>query len=256
MFDSAILPVAPTPFPHVVKDGFLDCDAYRTIAASFPACPANSGPTGFSVFQDDPTFAALLERVPAWRALFERTQSQAFVDHVLAQFPSVCGAGTSVDLAGARFAAHVESRADKERRHLPPTGLAPDDLWVRFDILQGNVGYKRAPHTDHRRRAASMLIYFCDAAENEMLGGDLVLHDADGREAATVRPRHNRMVLFPCHNASVHSVSTILAQSAPRNFVQITVSSSVDLWPTPPVGIATRLREKAAALRARVARRL
>jgi hypothetical protein len=48
------------------------------------------------------------------------------------------------------------------------------------------------------------------------------------------------MVLFPCNNASRHSVSAVTAQRAPRNFVQITVSSSVDLWAPVPVTLADR----------------
>ena len=90
-----------------------------------------------------------------------------------------------------------------------------------------------------------MLIYFCDADEAGMKGGDLVLHGSGG-DSVTIRPRHNRMVMFPCTAASLHSVTMIRRQSAPRNFVQVTVSSSVDLWhgttPRPTFGERTRGR--------------
>lgn len=224
-------PVRDWPFPHVTVDGYLDAAEYDALRRSFPACPPNSGPTGYSRFWGDPDFDALLDADPVWRRFFDWTQSQAFVDLCLSPFADVIAREAVVDLSNARFVPHIETRAEKEERFLRPTGLAPDQLFVRTDILQGNVGYDRRAHVDHRRRAATMLIYLCDGDEDTMVGGDLILHGADG-QSVTVRPRHNRMVLFPCVNASLHSVSRIESQRAPRNYVQLTVSSSVDLWDT------------------------
>ena len=232
MFAYKLLPTTDKPFPHVTADSFLEPEAYRALSTSFPLCPPNSGPTGYSYFWGDPAFDALLEAHPVWKRLFERTQCQAFVDHALAQFSSIIAREACVDLAAARYVPQIESREYKEKRHLPATGLPADALFVRTDILQGNVGYERAPHLDHRRRAVTMLIYFCDGDD---AGGDLVLHGPDGA-TKIVRPRHNRMVMFPCSNSSLHSVSRIVTQARPRNFVQLSVSSTVDLWPQRPEG--------------------
>ena len=221
--------VSDWPFPHVTMDGYLDAGEYDALRRSFPACPPNSGPTGYSRFWGDPEFDALLAAEPVWQRLFAWTQSQAFVDLCLAPFADVIAREAAVDLSRARYVAHIETRHDKEQRFLAPTGLAPDQLYVRTDILQGKVGYDRRVHLDHRRRAATMLIYLCDGDQDEMVGGDLILHAADG-ETLTIRPRHNRMVLFPCINRSLHSVSRIESQRRPRNYLQLTVSSSVDLW--------------------------
>jgi hypothetical protein len=69
-----------------------------------------------------------------------------------------------------------------------------------------------------------------------MQGGELILHRRPGRwmlwRDTVVRPRHNLMAAFACHSFSHHSVPPIVAQSAPRNFIQITVSSSYDAWPS------------------------
>jgi hypothetical protein len=230
LFEYTTLPVADTPFPHVLVDSFLEPDAYRDLEASFPACPPNSGPTGYSHFWGDPAFDDLLREHAVWRRLFEQTQSQAFVDFVLRQFAPVFAEQAIVDLSAARYVPYVESRADKEARHLPATGRRPADLFVRTDILQGNLGYSRKPHLDHCRRAAAMLIYFGDGGES---GGDLVLHGPSGARK-TIVPRRNRMVMFPCFNGSLHSVSKITAQRGPRNFVQVSVSSTVDLWARVP----------------------
>jgi len=44
----------------------------------------------------------------------------------------------------------------------------------------------------------SMLIYFCDHSESEMKGGELLLHDAQRKDAVVARisPQHNLMIAF------------------------------------------------------------
>jgi hypothetical protein len=227
-----IVPVSERPFPHVVVDNFLDADLYRRLSETFPECQANSGPTGYTCFWGDEDYARLMEAEPAWRQLFASVHCQQFIDYSIKQFRDTFESEAVLDLTKARYTPFQESRVDKERRYLENIACAPDELWVRLDILQGRTGYDRRRHVDHRRRAISMLIYFCDADDNQMVGGDLLLHGRDGPVTA-VRPRHNRMAVFPCHGASFHSVSPIVSQAHPRNFVQVTVSSSVDIWRQP-----------------------
>ena len=90
----------------------------------------------------------------------------------------------------------------------------------------------RVVHVDHARRLISMLIYMCDQTENRMVGGELFLHDEARSKADTgITPRHNLMVAFPCTAGSFHSVSEITSMAAPRNYVQVHISSSTDVWP-------------------------
>ena len=223
-----------TPFWHAVEDDWLEPDLYGELSASFPTCPPASGPTGYTMFWGDPDYDALVAQNPAWRRLFGHFHSQDFIDHTLSLLKPVIDAECRFDLSNARYVPYCETREEKQRPWLRHPEHAPDDLWVRLDIMQGRQGYGRKAHLDHRRRLASLLIYMSDADENEMAGGDLVLHGPGGDKI--VRARHNRMVLFPCHKASSHSVTPIVSQSAPRNFVQVTVSSSQDLWkPGPPM---------------------
>lgn len=228
-----LLPVREAPFRHVEADGWLDAELYAALAASFPDCPPASGPTGFTLFPGDPAYDALIACRPEWATLHDRFHSQAFVDYCLAQFATDFAAHATVDLARARYVDFIETRAQKERPRLDPAGLDPDALWVRLDVMQGRTGYVRAPHLDHRRRAISLLVYFCDADDAGLAGGDLVLHGLAG-EQEIVRPRHNRMVAFACHGTSVHAVSPIRTQRRPRNFIQVTLSSTSDLWPPRP----------------------
>jgi hypothetical protein len=227
------------PFEHVIVDDFIAPEIYRELVRTFPACPRNGGPTGYSYFWGDPLYDALIADNAAWRAVFEAAQSQAFVDYCLRTFASVFGkTGCTIDISKAAYVSYLETREDKQRPQIANPMHAPHELFVRADILQRYLHYTRPRHLDFRRRVVSMLDYLCDADENAMQGGDLVLHRRPGgwwpRRDVVVRPCHNLMAAFACHPYSHHSVSPVTAQSAPRNFLQILVSSSVDAWPKPP----------------------
>lgn len=221
--------VSNEPFAHAVVDGFLDADFYEALEASFPGCKPGSGPTGYTCFRGDPEYDALL-KIPEWRALHDKVHSQAFVDYMLATFADVYARHAVHDLSNARYVDYVEDRTDKEARNLRKVEHAPDELYVRMDVMEGRMGYDRGVHLDHRRRVGTLLLYCCDADEIGMVGGDLQLHDAKRQVAQSFRSRKNRAAMFPCYNQSWHSVSPITHTDRPRRFVQLTLSSSVDLW--------------------------
>ncbi len=236
LLDLGILPMRPGPFEHVVRDGLIEPSTYAELSRSYPACPPRIGPTGYSCYWGDPDYDALMAGSAAWRSLFDAFHSQNFVDYTINQFgPTFRQNDCVVDLSKAKYVPYQESRKDKESRHIANVMHAPHELWVRMDIHQAHVGYTRARHLDHRRRLMTMLIYFSDAEANAMDGGDLVLHRKQKSWTSwgdvVVRPGHNRMIAFACHNKSWHSVPPTASQTASRNFLQITVSSSVDAWP-------------------------
>jgi len=237
-----VWPVTREPFDHVCVDDLLPKDLYDELAATFPECPPASGPTGFTIHAGDEAFDALMANRPAWRSLWQACDSPGFTRFVLAQFSESFANDAVVDLSGARHVLYRETREQKQSRHPIRNHLAPDDLWVRFDLMQGRVGYSRAVHVDHRRRAATMLLYFSESETSGTDGGDLRLHGSDG-SIVTVAPRANRAVFFPCNNQSWHSVSPIVRQDHPRNFLQITLSSAADLWEPLPMKLSTRLKE-------------
>jgi hypothetical protein len=229
------------PFPHVVHEAFIEPAQYQELRESFPACPPQTGPTGFSLYWGDEDYKKLLETVPAWQSLFRTVHSQRFIDWCREQFAEVWKRdGCTIDLSRAQYVPYREDRIDKERAKLRRIEHKPDELWVRMDIHQGRLGYDRPVHLDHARRLMSMLIYFSDQNEAGMSGGELFLHSGKQPHSGQVipkriTPRHNLMVAFPCTNKSYHSVSVITAQSAPRNYLQVHISSSVDVWPRKPV---------------------
>jgi hypothetical protein len=230
--DLSRLEVKTRPFPHVVHPQFIDPAVYREVINSFPKCPPSTGPTGFSLFWGDIDYQRLLDSNGAWRALFETFQCQNFIEWGIRQFAPVWkAANCKIDLSTARYVSYCEDRIDKERTTLRRIEHEPNELWVRMDIHQGQIGYDRVVHVDHARRLVSMLIYMCDHAENQMAGGELFLHSGANTATDRITPRHNLMVAFPCIARSFHSVSKITSLAGPRNYVQVHISSSVDIWP-------------------------
>jgi hypothetical protein len=226
--------VRETPFAHVMDDQFIAPDVYAQLRATFPECPPNTGPTGYSLYWGDEKYQRLLDEQPAWRALFETFHSQAFIDWGVRQFASAWKRdGCLVDLTKARYVPYREDRIDKERAAMRKVEHAPDELWVRMDIYQGRPGYLRETHTDWPRRVVSMLIYFCDQAAHGLAGGELFLHHSRWNPFARrvkVTPRENLMVAFPCSAKSHHSVTKIKSMMKPRDYLQVHISSSVDVW--------------------------
>lgn len=237
VLDLTLRPLYTKPFGHVVVEEFIRPDVYQELLASFPSTlPTEETANSLTCYWGSETYEHLIEHNWAWKALFEATHSQAFIDYALAQFQSVYRTkGCLLELKNTSYVHHQESDEEKKQA-FPVIDLSPEQLWVRMDIRQGEVGYHRLRHVDWRRRLVSMLIYLCDKDENQMEGGDLVLHPPFLPKfnpfTKTVEPRHNRMAAFACPANSIHSVPLIKRQTAPRKFIQILVSSSIQAWRT------------------------
>jgi hypothetical protein len=232
--DLRIHDVIAEPFAHIGNEQFIAPELFRALRDSFPDCPPSSGPTGFSLYWQDEEYQRLLHEQPQWRTLYDVFNNQEFINWAIAQFGETWQRdGLKIDLSKARYVPYHEDRIDKERSSLRKVEHAPEELWVRMDIHQGRAGYARAVHRDHARRLMSMLIYFSDASL--MSGGELLLHGSLWkrltRRPVVVAPRENLMVAFPCNDRSFHSVPRIVTSAAPRNYMQIQISSSVSLWP-------------------------
>jgi hypothetical protein len=234
--DLPLLEIAQHPFPHVLRQGFIKAELFNRLRDGFPACPPGSGPTGFSLYPTDPLFRQLMAGNSAWRSLWDAFRNSRFLAWARAQFVSEwAAAGCRIDLSRARLVDYEEDRIDKERSTLRRVEHAPEELWVRMDLYQGRVGYARRIHCDHARRLFTLLIYFSDHDEDGMTGGELLLHATPWRRwlhrPLVVTPRENLMVAFPCTDRSYHSVAPIITTQRPRNYLQVQISSSVDVWP-------------------------
>ena len=258
--------VSSEPFPHVIKQGAIEPELFARLKAEFPsdavfdANETTGGRAGRDLYRGDEAYDDLLQRSPAWRELHGYLNSQRFIDFVLSLFgDSMRRFECYTDPAKARFVDHVEGRdvlAERGRlrrkyeefklRHSKPMGV--DELFVRMDLAQGGVGYAKPVHCDRPNRLCSMLIYFCDADEIELEGGELLIHEAvekkpyrdymrhprgeRTREVARLRAKDNLGLLFLCSNNSYHSVRAVESQASYRNFIYCSITGTgPKIWP-------------------------
>lgn len=237
--------IQPDPFPHIVLDGFIDPHQYRMLAHSFPDITWTSemGRTGYEMYRGDRAYDDWMALYANWARLHFQLCRQAFVDNVCAPFNEHMPDGLSAFdwpfRTEIQFADFVETRDMLcSKQPIPP---APrEKVFVRMDIQCAYAGYSKPPHLDHRRRVASMLLYFCDQDECGMEGGELVLHRPDGTPVKQIEPRHNRAVLWPQVRTSYHSVNEIVRTEKPRKFLYVAISSRVPVWPKTPKAIRGR----------------
>ena len=226
------------PHPHILLDELVDPVVYATLRFPDTLVAADSA---WGITSSDPTYAEVLAD-PAWRAFHDEIRGDAFVGNVLRLFSDdLRAAGCPVDPERARLGHFVESREEKELRSLPGDA-DPNDLFTRLDFQSKGMGqYRDFVHLDWDRRIVGGILFFSDADEEGLEGGELALY-RDRRfrndrwchepELATVfRPRHNSGVIFLNSNAGFHGPRAIRALRGRRRWLYYTISSRVDVWP-------------------------
>ena len=258
--------VVVEPFPHIVKEGVLEPELYRALKEEFPLDEVfdrnetTGGRAGRALYRGDSSFEEHLSRSPAWMELHQYLNSQRFIELVVRLFGEhMQRFECYTDPEKARFVDHVEGREElasrsRVRQKVENTLLRfarpkrTDELFVRMDLAQGAPGYGKPVHCDRPNRLVSMLIYFCDADEIGLEGGDLIVNEPlekkpyqqyprhprpeDVGELTRLRARDNLGLIFLCTNNSYHSVSKIRAQQKYRNFIYCSVTGmGPKLWP-------------------------
>ena len=263
--------VVVEPFPHCFKQPFVRPDLFERLKAEFPRddyFDRNSslgGRAGRDLYPGDDLYDELLGNSPAWREFAEFIDSQAYIDLTLDLFGDhLAEFGCLADAEKIRYEHWVESReilAEKTTRSSRVIGKIkgamgiaeptdehdPNEMFVRMDIAQGEVGYEKRVHCDRPNRLTSMLIYFCDKNEIGMEGGDFRVHkhnedkpiDAyerhpkptDTEIVATFEPKENFGGMFIGCNNSYHSATAVTRSDSYRNFVYSSVASRARrLW--------------------------
>jgi len=269
--------VVANPYPHVVSEAMIEPGLFARLKADFPdssifekvsAETASVGSragkgTGFDVYRGDAAYDALISRSDAWREFDAWINSPQFV----AKYQEVFGS----------FADAMDIKADigesvYERDYIEPREMLTDDegfgermyrlanqavgglrgrrpvqLFSRLDITRSLGGYATPPHCDRPHRLCSLIVYFSDAEETGLQGGDLLVFKAkkagpirtasrhpaadDVEVVAQLRPKANMGVFFPCCNTSYHGVTAVTSQGIPRDFLYINISGkSAGLW--------------------------
>ena len=134
-----------------------------------------------------------------------------------------------------------------KRKLLPSTGKKDVTLFTRLDIHKALTGYSKAVHCDRPNRLCSFIVYFVDAEKIGLEGGDLTIHahrqnksaknyerhpkPEDAPVVATLRPKENLGVLFPCCNNSYHGVTAVRSTGIERDYLYINISGDAkSLW--------------------------
>jgi hypothetical protein len=226
------------PHPHIFIDQIVHPDAYE--AMSFPdelVAPRS----GWGITSSDPEYAIVL-RDPAWKSLHAELTGAKFVADVVSCFADdMRQAGCLVDPEQARIGPYVESRDEKGASCLASDG-DPNDLFTRLDFQSKSDGeYKEFVHLDWARRIVGGILFFSDADEEGLEGGELALYrDRGFRDdrwchdpelTKLFRPRHNTGVIFLNSNAGFHGPRGITALHGRRRWLYYTISSQIDIWP-------------------------
>jgi hypothetical protein len=269
--------VVESPFPHVVSDAILPPDLYRRLKADWPqgadfeSTAASTGgvgsragrSTGFDIYRGDPAYDRLVAESPAWAEFDAWINSPAFIAKYHELFgPYAEAMGLCVDIERSTYVRdYIEPRAvltahetlgDKLAgfTHRLTRGLkeaAPAELFTRLDMTRSLGGYAKAPHCDRPNRLCSLIIYFTNAEEVGLEGGDLMLYRGKQPQpiekaprhprpdevdvVATLKPQENRGVFFPCCNTSYHGVTAVASSGVPRDFLYINISGRMsNLW--------------------------
>ncbi len=267
--------VSENPYPHIIKEGILPQSLYDALKKDFPSqdifnsqkdnfgLQGSRTGSGTDIYRGDPAFDLLTQGSEAWREFTNYINSKDFMNDTLSTFGDYWKLkGCRVDPKLAVFNDYVEPRevmtvdetlTDKLSK-LSKGVLGKsfgeknvNELFTRFDIHMGKEAYAKAVHCDRPNRLISLIIYFCDAEDIGLAGGDLGIHKHkkdkkisqyerhprpdDTELVAELRPKDNLGVFFMCTNNSYHSVTEITAAEKPRNFLYLNISSMAhDIW--------------------------
>jgi hypothetical protein len=226
------------PHPHLVIDELVPSDVYAAMRFPDELVDLDSS---WGITSSDPEYETVL-RDPGWKALHDELTGEAFVFDVLRLFAEDLGrAGCLVDPHCARLGTFVESREEKELRRLPGD-VDPNELFTRLDFQsKGDGQYREFVHLDWDRRIVGGILFFSDADEEGLEGGELALYrDRDFRNdrwchdpelIRLFRPRHNTGAIFLNSNSGFHGPRNITALRGRRRWLYYTISSRMDVWP-------------------------
>lgn len=228
----------PDPHPHIFIDQIVPPDVYEGMR--FPDELVSSR-SAWGITSSDPEYAVVM-RDPAWKALHDELTSEKFVGEALLCFADeMRRVGCLVDPERARLGSFVESREQKGLLRLTTDG-DPNDLFTRLDFQsKGDGEYPDFVHLDWARRIVGAILFFSDADDEGLEGGELALYRDksfrndrwchDPELTALFRPRHNTGVIFLNSNEGFHGPRRITALQGRRRWLYYTISSQMDVWP-------------------------
>lgn len=231
----------PDPHPHIFIDEIVPPDVYA--AMRFPDELVVPG-ASWGITSDDPQYEKVL-RDHDWRSLHDELRGEDFVLAIVRLFAEELARGNClVDPAAARLVPFRESRQEKEMAVLAAEGDA-NELFTRLDFQSKTAGaYRQFIHLDWARRLVGGILFFSDAEEEGLEGGELALYRDRGFRndrwchdpelVALFPPKRNTGLIFLNSNHAFHGPRAITALRGRRRWLYYTISSRVDIWPAAP----------------------
>ena len=229
------------PHPHLLIDEIVPPEDYPAVV--FPDHWIHSGES-WGITGSDPQYPSVLAD-PAWNAIHDELRSETFVRDVLRRFAAdMLRERCLVDPERAHLIAFTESREEKELARLPGYS-EPNEIFTRVDFQsKSEGGYREFVHLDWARRIVGGILFFSDAEEEGLEGGELAFYRDRGFRndrwchdpelAALFPPRKNTGVIFLNSNAAFHGPRAIRRLRGRRRWLYYTISSRVDVWPCVP----------------------
>jgi len=266
--------VKTDPFPHVISEQILDPDFYAELRRDYPTAAifedqkkdtglsgSRTG-QGFDIYRGDATYDRLIKDSKAWAEFDGWINSTAFVEKFLELFgPHLENVGCRAEIQPEKYdRTLIEGREGmtvrptlKERfgsltkSFRPKNSLGAVNLFTRLDVHKALKGYNKEVHCDRANRLASFVMYFVDAKNEGIEGGQLTIHSHVDDKApsaherhprpekapavATLTPKENMGVLFPCSNNFYHGVTAMESNGKERDYLYINISGKQDtIW--------------------------
>lgn len=229
---------AAEPHPHLVVDEIVALRDFDDV--QFPDhLVAQGAPWGITA--TDPQYEIVLED-RAWRAIYDQLSSPLFVYAVLRAFAAdMRRARCIVDPDCARV---VNFRESREQKELPSLSSSddPNEVFTRVDFQsKAEGGYREFVHLDWARRIVGGILFFSDAEEEGLEGGELAFYRDRGFRndrwchdpelMALFAPKKNTGIIFLNSNSAFHGPRKITRLRGRRRWVYYTISSRADVWP-------------------------
>jgi len=217
---------------------------------------------GFDIYRGDASYDKLIAQSAAWAEFDAWINSPKFVEKFLDLF------GDHLEHLGCRgeinaqkydrtlvegrdgmtnHATFKEKLGSITKSFRPKNSLGEIDLFTRLDIHKALKGYNKPVHCDRANRLCSFVMYFVDAEKEGIKGGQLTIHSHVDDKApsaherhpkpevapvvATMTPKENMGVLFPCSNNSYHGVTAMESNGKERDYLYINISGKQDsIW--------------------------
>jgi hypothetical protein len=232
-----------SPSPHLYLPRLLDPEAFKKLAP-FPDIKVRAmGRSGRDLFMGEPGYDEVIHR-DGYSDLYNLFTSAEFVSWVLSKFAD------DMHRYGCAFAAKdaklmnppfLETREALEHAPNVLDEKAPaNELFNRFDFTIARGNYTSYVHLDSPRRVIGGLLFFSDAEEEGMAGGEFTLYRdllfANDRSAHLPIPvkkfpmRKNTGVLFLNCNVGFHGPSRIRSIKGTRKWVYYSISSRNQVW--------------------------